>query len=271
MWLFNLYFLIPTCANLLKESHIPKPYTSDFHFCRLGSTFRLTAFVSLRSVVWPGGFLQWLLPDDPGDQDEPHPPGQGGRKPPLGGVWQRWVRQDRKAAPQPQAHFRKAHIYFLVVFFCYLCLTWHEKVQLPLSSVCWVLYLTWCFISFLSFLTAFFFSLLFPLCPLDSTSYNLMYFCFWWVLINLQRVSFAFFPPLPPDLTHFTVGSHRIIHLHITNYYFLDIFSFHFNVFTHSSSPEVSTNPADWLNTLQVQYSSDWLPESEKYALCQWP
>lgn len=40
--------------------------------------FLITSVCLNRSVVRSGHFLQRFLPDDPGNQDEPHSPGQGG-------------------------------------------------------------------------------------------------------------------------------------------------------------------------------------------------
>lgn len=73
--------------------HFAVSYLTFFFF--LISTFLVIFFFffPLRSVVWPRDDLQWLLPDDPGNQDEPHSPGQGGRKPAPWRIWQRWVRQ----------------------------------------------------------------------------------------------------------------------------------------------------------------------------------
>lgn len=47
---------------------------------------------SCRFVVWPGHLLQRFLPDDLGDQDEPHSSGEGRWEHPLWGNWQRRVR-----------------------------------------------------------------------------------------------------------------------------------------------------------------------------------
>lgn len=46
----------------------------------------------IRSVVRLGGLLQRLLPDDSGNQDDPSPPGEGGKEPLHRGAWQRRVR-----------------------------------------------------------------------------------------------------------------------------------------------------------------------------------
>lgn len=61
-------------------------------FCACVSHPPTFARVFIRAVVRPGGLLQRLLPDDSGNQDDPSPPGEGGGRPPLGGVRQRRVR-----------------------------------------------------------------------------------------------------------------------------------------------------------------------------------
>lgn len=66
------HFMAVTCFI---AARIPTSF--HFIFC-FRSTFLITTVCPCRSVVRPGHFLQRFLPDDLGNQDEPHSPGQGG-------------------------------------------------------------------------------------------------------------------------------------------------------------------------------------------------